>query len=134
VPHLYADFNDFGPTIGLGYFGTHRDLCQQRLPLCAGMTVVLRDDADGDSEMQVNAVVERVAGQHAHPTHFWVARVVPNSFRRVPARGAGDTRFLCFGCGTDLTAAIHGLYSPGSRCPTCQEFIFAPYLRNSSAA
>jgi DNA-directed RNA polymerase subunit RPC12/RpoP len=132
VPELFADFNDLGPTIGLGFFGTHRSLCQLRLALGPGMKVVLWDDGDGAPEMLVDAVVERVTTPQWHPTHNWIARVVPDSFRRVTAAAPRNQSYPCFGCGDDLSATIRQIYLPESRCPHCHELVFAPYLINSA--
>jgi hypothetical protein len=130
VPELFADFNDLGPTIGLGFFGTHRSLCQLRLALSSGMKVALWDDGDGDPEMLVDAVVERSQTPQRHPTLNWIARVIPDSFRRVTATVPRNQSFPCFGCGEDLSATIYKIYSPESCCPHCKELVFAPYLIN----
>ncbi len=128
TPRLYADFNDLAEQMGLSYFGTLRDLCITQTLLKPQLAVVLYDDADGDSTMEVDAAVEFITGAQG-AMHRWRAKVAMDSFRRMPSVPKGDVyRVPCFVCRENLEMLSQKWPTDSDRCPKCSSLVLAAYL------
>lgn len=128
---IYADFNDLGPEMSLGYAGTLRDLASQHIRLEDGLRITLYD-YDGSDLMEVDAVAEYRPFASPHPQLQWRARVAEGSFRRVARHSVREDNFAipCFRCGADVyRQAVHCEREGFDfRCDDCGSRVLEPYL------